>query len=233
VKVFRQTCNQWSIGIGIHRSTIYGNWRWHLWVNHGFGSTSISWKKNPNRPQVKEHKRMTTPDPTTQPPVALTEREAFEASFEPDEQARVALRRLREGDTYVQRATFLRCCWHGWQARAAASAPAVAPMTDERIEALALEHEAFGLGRLDKRGLTTHGFDPEGLRNFARALLAAQPPVQVDEALRDAGANLATIAFNLAQRAGSALSEHECKVIKTAQVRWDAALRARLEGTTK
>lgn len=65
-----------------------------------------------------------------------------------------------------------------------------ADISDERIEALAVEHEAFGFGRADFRGLSTHGFDPEGLRAFARAVLAAQPsastvpsPEQEDEPL--------------------------------------------------
>lgn len=44
--------------------------------------------------------------------------------------------------------------------------------TDAEIEALAVEHEAFGFGRVDARGLTTHGFDPDGLGSFSRAVLA-------------------------------------------------------------
>ena len=44
--------------------------------------------------------------------------------------------------------------------------------TDAEIEALAVEHEAFGFGQVDARGLTTHGFDPDGLGNFIRAVLA-------------------------------------------------------------
>ena len=46
-------------------------------------------------------------------------------------------------------------------------------LTDEEIEALAVKHEAFGFGQVDKRGLTTPGFDPDGLRAFTRAVLAA------------------------------------------------------------
>lgn len=46
-------------------------------------------------------------------------------------------------------------------------------LSDEKIEALAIVHEAFGFGRMDERGLTTHGFDPDGLRDFARAIEAA------------------------------------------------------------
>lgn len=43
-------------------------------------------------------------------------------------------------------------------------------MTEEQIEEIALKHEAFGFGQVDHRGLTTHGFDPDGLRDFARAI---------------------------------------------------------------
>lgn len=48
----------------------------------------------------------------------------------------------------------------------------MAELTDERIETLAVKHEAFGFGRVDERGLSTHGFDPDGLRDFARAIAA-------------------------------------------------------------
>jgi len=42
---------------------------------------------------------------------------------------------------------------------------------DERqIERLAVKHEAFGFGRVDAKGLTTHGFDPDGLAAFAREI---------------------------------------------------------------
>lgn len=44
--------------------------------------------------------------------------------------------------------------------------------SDAEIEALAIEHEAFGFGRADAKGFTTHGFDPDGVGNFARAVLA-------------------------------------------------------------
>lgn len=55
-----------------------------------------------------------------------------------------------------------------------APAPTVAEgRTDAEIEKLAIKHEAFGFGRVDSHGLTTHGFDPEGLRAFVRELLAA------------------------------------------------------------
>jgi hypothetical protein len=42
----------------------------------------------------------------------------------------------------------------------------VSSISDEQIEALAIKHEDFGFGRVDKRGITTHGFNPEGLRAF-------------------------------------------------------------------
>ena len=53
--------------------------------------------------------------------------------------------------------------------------------TDAELEALAVEHEAFGFGLADKQGLSTHGFDPDGLRSFARAVLAkwGTPPAVV------------------------------------------------------
>jgi hypothetical protein len=47
------------------------------------------------------------------------------------------------------------------------------PLTDAEIEALAKDHEAFGFGLVDKKGFTTHGFDPEGMGAFARAVEAA------------------------------------------------------------
>ena len=54
----------------------------------------------------------------------------------------------------------------------AALAAKLVPMTPEEIEKLALTHEAFGFGRVDARGLTTHGFDPEGLHAFVNAVEA-------------------------------------------------------------
>lgn len=57
-------------------------------------------------------------------------------------------------------------------------------LTDEQIEALAIEHEAFGFGRADEKGLTTHGFDPEGLRNFARAVLDGARPGWTERQLK-------------------------------------------------
>ncbi len=55
--------------------------------------------------------------------------------------------------------------------------------TDAELEALAVEHEAFGFGRADKQGLSTHGFDPDGLQKFARAVLAkwGTPPAVAGE----------------------------------------------------
>jgi hypothetical protein len=43
----------------------------------------------------------------------------------------------------------------------------------EAIEKLALKHESFGFGKVDAHGLTTHGFDPAGLRKFVRAIESA------------------------------------------------------------
>lgn len=39
------------------------------------------------------------------------------------------------------------------------------------IEAMAVEHEAFGFGRVDAKGLTIHGFEPEGLQAFVNAII--------------------------------------------------------------
>lgn len=47
-------------------------------------------------------------------------------------------------------------------------------MTEEQIERLAVEHEAFGFGRVDDAGFSTHGFDPDGLAAFTRALMTAE-----------------------------------------------------------
>lgn len=43
-------------------------------------------------------------------------------------------------------------------------------MTETEIEALAVKHEAFGFGRVDAKGYTTHGFDPDGLAAFVMAI---------------------------------------------------------------
>jgi hypothetical protein len=52
MKVFRSQCNQWSIGIGVRRSTIYDNWRWSLWINHGYRTITWCWSRNPQRPAM-------------------------------------------------------------------------------------------------------------------------------------------------------------------------------------
>jgi hypothetical protein len=49
-------------------------------------------------------------------------------------------------------------------------------LSAEQIEKLAIEHEAFGFGQVDEWGLTTHGFDPDGLHDFVRAIAAALAP---------------------------------------------------------
>jgi len=43
-------------------------------------------------------------------------------------------------------------------------------LTLEDIERIAIKHESFGFGRVDSKGLTTHGFDPEGLAAFVAEL---------------------------------------------------------------
>lgn len=53
--------------------------------------------------------------------------------------------------------------------------------SDAEIEALAIEYEAFGFGSSDAKGLTTHGFDPDGLSKFVQAVLdrwGAQPAME-------------------------------------------------------
>lgn len=44
-------------------------------------------------------------------------------------------------------------------------------LSEEQIEKIALEHEAFGFGKVDHHGLTTHGFDPAGLLGCIRTAL--------------------------------------------------------------
>jgi hypothetical protein len=39
------------------------------------------------------------------------------------------------------------------------------------LERLAVKHEAFGFGQAGAQGLTTHGFDPEGLHAFVREVI--------------------------------------------------------------
>lgn len=39
------------------------------------------------------------------------------------------------------------------------------------IEAIAVEHEAFGFGQIGAEGLTVHGLEPEGLQAFVNALM--------------------------------------------------------------
>lgn len=46
MQVTRMVSNQWGIGINLHRCTIIGNSRWHFWINHGYGTFSITSKKN-------------------------------------------------------------------------------------------------------------------------------------------------------------------------------------------
>jgi hypothetical protein len=44
------------------------------------------------------------------------------------------------------------------------------PLTEEQIEKLAVEYEAFGFGLADSHAPSTHGFDPDGLVAFVRAV---------------------------------------------------------------
>jgi hypothetical protein len=43
-------------------------------------------------------------------------------------------------------------------------------LTTEEIEALAIEHEDFGFGRVDQHEISTHGFNPQGLIDFVKAI---------------------------------------------------------------
>lgn len=96
--------------------------------------------------------------------------------------------------------------------------------TDAEIEALAVEHEAFGFGRVDARGLTTHGFDPDGLGNFSRAVLAkwGTPPAVAGESVDRADA------VNLARNAlgpyNCAITKKGVRVLAEAVLSMDAAL---------
>lgn len=71
-----------------------------------------------------------------------------------------------EGQDYIYRK-----CVEGCYLSVLYASPALRPLSDQEIESLAIEHEAFGFGQLDSYGLTTHGFNPDGLRDFARAVL--------------------------------------------------------------
>lgn len=75
------------------------------------------------------------------------------------------------GSVSVQEEWARRVVWRRMLAAAPKAAPAPT-LSDSEIEALAVEHEAFGFGQVDARGLTTHGFDPSGLHSFVRALFA-------------------------------------------------------------
>jgi len=51
MKVHTSVSNQWSLGIGLRRSTTYDSHRWQLWITYGYKSKSISWAKNPKSPR--------------------------------------------------------------------------------------------------------------------------------------------------------------------------------------
>jgi hypothetical protein len=50
MQTFKSRSNQWAVGLGLRRSTIYDTHRWMLWINYGYLSWSLSWKKNPPFP---------------------------------------------------------------------------------------------------------------------------------------------------------------------------------------
>ena len=50
MRISSSQSNQWSVGVGLRRSTIYDTNRWMLWANYGFKSSSVSWKLNPSKP---------------------------------------------------------------------------------------------------------------------------------------------------------------------------------------
>lgn len=68
------------------------------------------------------------------------------------------------------------------------------------VERLAVMHEAFGFGRVDEKGCTTHGFDPDGLVNFANELWAMKDAqTQQDLAPKKIDHAVAAIQFALTQ----------------------------------
>ena len=50
MKTYTGTSNQWSIGIGMRKSTIFDSLRWQLWITYGYKIKYISWSKNPKAP---------------------------------------------------------------------------------------------------------------------------------------------------------------------------------------
>lgn len=60
-------------------------------------------------------------------------------------------------------------------------------LRDVDIEALAMKYEAFGFGFLDAEGVTTHGFEPDGLIAFVKAIMTiAQKPAPPHECKTEA-----------------------------------------------
>lgn len=53
MRVFRSKSNQWGVGIGLARSTIYSSHRWQFWITYGYRSIAWSWKMNPNAPRAQ------------------------------------------------------------------------------------------------------------------------------------------------------------------------------------
>jgi len=54
MQTYKGMSNQWAIGVGLRRSTLYGTHRWHVWVNLGYRIRSVSWSMNPSRPMNPE-----------------------------------------------------------------------------------------------------------------------------------------------------------------------------------
>lgn len=67
----------------------------------------------------------------------------------------------------------------------------------KEIEKLAIKYEAFGMGRVDEKGFTTHGFDPSGIKKFAAELMR----LAYNEGLEDAAKYLVSTAEDFEQSA--------------------------------
>jgi hypothetical protein len=213
------------------------------------------------------------PDTTTPPPVAQTEREAFEHQYTDEVTGSDDWIAKDDKGVYLERTT--QRAWWGWQARALLSQavpafdptakcsptltqcprcknphhacdqhPVVAPVTDERQSAI-LESTQFI--RDYGRELIENDWSLTGERLIhhalliERALLAAQPPAQGDEALMRQPFEQAmkqawqmVDPLNPSGVPGSyARGEHNgiCAALKTVRENFEIALHARLEGT--
>jgi hypothetical protein len=83
----------------------------------------------------------------------------------------------------------------------------VASLTEQEIEALALTHEDFGFGLADSEGIQTHGFNPEGLEAFVRAIEAklAALPTWDDVAIAVGGVHMSHLNHDV--------KEHWCREV--------------------